>query len=805
MLLPQQHSNVNLISIIESNNSGLEVKPIFKKMPQHNPINKLLSTAATGNGVIGDVDALLTPIAKQDLLNPNGSNSFKERNERNLWRNDEVMEMLFIMQQINALDKLNDKTVKSENVFKDVEIIMHKNGFVKKSHVQIWTKWKFLKSTYMTSRRNGVIPRMIPQEIYNILHQMISNYYQGLNESGNSTTGSMDGDSSSHAAVTGNMSTSGREDTDNNSTAVAKLELSDSKLPLEVQMSLVKNEPSDTGYDAIENKVEVSNKQIPNEMLEKSTPINKQSNVQGKQPKKTLEIPYRGRGRPPKNLSMVSSTPNGRQPSPATTRLSVQMPPLRVAPFASKTANTTNALAASRPPPPLTMPPTSRPIRIANLSALNDPLMKNCAAAKFSQPKLMPKPTAPPQQQQQQQVNVNTSHSMRLPKDVQSNRQSSTPSPSYPKLKQVPMRKTPYSLRPDRVIPDLDESFSPPNTPNRYEDVPSTSGHMFLQENGNIYQNGINRKRRLDWPPPPPNQGVPTKLRKIPSDYVGDPTPPPMATKHTHKSDIGYGKLLQSVIVDFSTTLRKVQTQMMKEFFNKQQELMQREHEFQMQQDRLIMETFQIQTFEIMRSVKELVENVTVQRREEENKEANMEGTPQGYHKDRRESQDGENQHQDHNDIDGGDMDYGDGEAEDEHNDPELENIMYSEEGMQQEHHAEHEINGHDNGETETREDHSEELNQHQDQDREAEDTPQTHEQENLPQQLQLHDEQSLSGASDDDDDEDDDDDDEDDSTSSDSSNDNEEVDNGPTLMNGNDDLNALQMPQLTDEEDDDE
>uniref|UniRef100_A0A1I8Q5S8 Myb/SANT-like DNA-binding domain-containing protein n=1 Tax=Stomoxys calcitrans TaxID=35570 RepID=A0A1I8Q5S8_STOCA len=806
MLLPQsRHSDANIISMMEFNNSGLEVKPIFKKMPQHNHINKLLKTAAAGTGVIGDVDALLTPISKQEMLSHSQNGSARERNERNLWRNDEVMEMLCIMQQTNALEKLNDKTVKSENIFKDIEVIMHKNGFVKKSHVQIWTKWKFLKSTYMTSRRNGVVPRMIPQEIFNVLHQMISNYYQGLNENGNSTAGSMDGDNSSAAggSTTLNAADCSGSVGPDNTQSVNSTEQNESTQSFGLEMGLVKSEPSDTGYDAIENNNEkiVPDKKSLKEVFEKPPQKDKQENaIPANQSKKVLEIPYRGRGRPPKSLSMITSTPNGRQHSP-TPRINAQMPPLRVAPFASKTAHATNALAASsRPPPPLTMPPQPRPIRIANLSSLTDPMTKNCAATsgstKYSQPKLLPKPTTQPSQ-----IHGHI-HSMRLLKDMQSNRSSSTPSPSYPKLKQVPMRKTPYSLRPDRLIPDLDESFSPPHTPSRYDDGPSTSGHSFMQDNGSIYHNGIHRKRRLDCPQ---GHAGPTKLRKLPNDF--GPTPE-MGPKRPQRQDHSYGKLLQSVIVDFSTTLRKVQTQMMKDFFNKQQELMQREHEFQMQQDRMIMETFQIQTFEIMRSVKELVGTLGASRREEESenatnlKEAIMEEKSQRYHKVRRESQNLEPSPEDNSNV--ADMEYA--EAEQEQNEPELENIMYSEEDLAQEHHthAEHELNAQENAETEERENESENYHQAEEQDNDRA-IELHHQQQELQLQMQLHDEQSQSAGSDDDDDDDDDDEDDSDS-SSDSSNDNDEVESPAPLMNGNNELMTLHMPmpQLTDEEEDD-
>ncbi|GBP02946.1 hypothetical protein EVAR_68942_1 [Eumeta japonica] len=89
-------------------------------------------------------------------------------------------------------------------------------------------------------------------------------------------------------------------------------------------------------------------------------------------------------------------------------------------------------------------------IRVTNFSNLKD-----SNSVKFTQPKLTPKPT--PQQHPP---------SLQMPRvskeATPQTRSSSTPSPSYPKMKQIPMRKTPYSLRPDRAIPDLEASLSPP-------------------------------------------------------------------------------------------------------------------------------------------------------------------------------------------------------------------------------------------------------------------------------------------------------------------------------------------------------
>lgn len=97
------------------------------------------------------------------------------RTERNLWRHDEVFALLRTMQETYALERLNDKSMKSDIVFKDIENAMFQKGFLKKSAVQIATKWKLLKSTYTTSRRDGVVPRIITPDIYSELHNMLRN------------------------------------------------------------------------------------------------------------------------------------------------------------------------------------------------------------------------------------------------------------------------------------------------------------------------------------------------------------------------------------------------------------------------------------------------------------------------------------------------------------------------------------------------------------------------------------------------------------------------------------------------------
>ncbi|TMW49261.1 hypothetical protein DOY81_005679 [Sarcophaga bullata] len=610
MIIRRQLYPNNKVPMKKNNDSGMELKPIYKKLPQTqtNSINKLLQTASAGSKVVQDVDTLLTPINNNQKMREDlQSQSAKERTERNLWRNDEVMEMLYTMQQVKALEKLNDKTVKSENVFKDIEVIMHRNGFKKKSHVQIWTKWKFLKSTYMTSKRNGVIPRMIPPQIYETIHQMVN----GLNDSSNSANCSIDGDGSS---VSG-MVISGVEGGVSN--AAVTTEEDDDSFGMAhpifgFRLGMVKSEPADTGYETVENneseKDPLENDASACSRSAKQVKEEQQITVQKINPepeppvRKVLEIPHRGRGRPPKNPPAASSTPIN---TPSPTAKNTQLPPLRVAPFA-KTVNSANAIAANRPPPPLTMPPTPR-IRIANLSDL-----KNADPVKFAQPKLMPKPT----HQQQQPA---PTQALRLPKEITlQTRATSTPSPSYPKMKQIPMRKTPYSLRPDRAIPDLEASLSPPppssatekSANKKFEEVASTK-HLVMQSDSNHMPNNGYRKRRSEWQ----HSSIPNKQGKYsPNDREDDSFKPDHQEDGKH-----YSRVLQNVIIDLSSSLRKMQTQMMRDFFNKQNELLEREHKFQLQQDQMIMKAFQEQTQEIMHSVKDLVGSIKHSRDEQLN------------------------------------------------------------------------------------------------------------------------------------------------------------------------------------------
>lgn len=215
------HTKMRLLNKVEQNmrqNQQIHQAHPARHSPQTTTptttghINKLINTAATGNGLVGDVDELLTPIRNNKahtmtFPNPRESDgnasstssttssngggagsgasggasfggkdslNYYSRPERNLWTRAEMMQMLSIMTRINALEQLNDRNVKSEHVFRQVEEEMYNKGYTKKTSVQIWTKWKFLKSTYNTSMRQGnVTPKVVPEEVYRVLCQML--------------------------------------------------------------------------------------------------------------------------------------------------------------------------------------------------------------------------------------------------------------------------------------------------------------------------------------------------------------------------------------------------------------------------------------------------------------------------------------------------------------------------------------------------------------------------------------------------------------------------------------------------------
>uniref|UniRef100_A0A1A9X1R2 Myb/SANT-like DNA-binding domain-containing protein n=1 Tax=Glossina brevipalpis TaxID=37001 RepID=A0A1A9X1R2_9MUSC len=651
----RQPSSSSIYPILIKGGAGKSVRKFSILKMSQSPTNKLPLASTNGTAVATESNALLTPIHNtRSTDKPNRPEKRRLGIERNLWRSDEVMCMLKTMQKTKALELLNDKSVKSEKVFKDVEEIMFSNGYRKKSHLQIWTKWKFLKSTYMTSRRTGIMPRMVCSEIYSELHKMLNNRSGAngvLSDCGNSTTGSMDDDTSNVGSssivisgVEGGVSTiQGSDEADVIGDRDDHLDIAHPIFGF--RLGLVKPEPADTGYETVENNGSISEKD-PLEDPSANINLHKPSTIHVKQEieeEDSTEIETEENIATPTTEAILvnkqpirfvqqpkaTSTPNATAnecPTPPLIPLT-KLPPLRVAQFA-KTIDVKASNMPNRPPPPLTMPPTPRPIHVTNLSNPNE-TSKLGGIIKFSRPNVV--------------HNFSGSSQIRTPLRISKeitihSRNTNAASSSFPKLKQVPMRKTPYSLRPDRAIPDLDDSTSPPASEasscsqRRLEEVPSTSQLTMQSQEESSYTkpslHSIKKKRRLDWQPE--NQTT-VKMPKIQNAYSqrkpqipNDSEEEDQNDKNKQTEEEKYEKLLNHVVQEVSTSLRDMQKEMMHGFLKTQQQLIRQEHEFQMQQDLMLMKAFQEQTRNIMRTVDKLwATKPTTQTNLNENKNLN--------------------------------------------------------------------------------------------------------------------------------------------------------------------------------------
>lgn len=90
--------------------------------------------------------------------------------------------MLDIFKDYKALDLLNDKNTKGEEIFQDIEKEMSKMGYRKKTYNQIWTKWKFLKSTYTTARRSNHFPNYLTLDVYQAIDNIMYRLYGSRSE-----------------------------------------------------------------------------------------------------------------------------------------------------------------------------------------------------------------------------------------------------------------------------------------------------------------------------------------------------------------------------------------------------------------------------------------------------------------------------------------------------------------------------------------------------------------------------------------------------------------------------------------------
>lgn len=183
--------------MINNNLSSSVNTMILTPMPQKQPKSTSVTTVTVSASALPDMPAtpLITatmsteattklttpttaPIAPTAPTACQPQSQRIEKPERNLWREQEMLTVLQIIREKKLLPLLNDKTIRSEAVFRKVEKEMFDRGYRKKNFQQIWTKWKFLKSTYMTSRRMHQIPKIIPLDVYESLDELLSVEFQ---------------------------------------------------------------------------------------------------------------------------------------------------------------------------------------------------------------------------------------------------------------------------------------------------------------------------------------------------------------------------------------------------------------------------------------------------------------------------------------------------------------------------------------------------------------------------------------------------------------------------------------------------
>ncbi|KAH8310968.1 hypothetical protein KR044_003618, partial [Drosophila immigrans] len=611
------HTKMRLLSKVEHN----------MRQNQQQSINKLIHTAATGNGLVGDVDELLMPMrAKNEpgesFSAGNSVGSSKEashcRPERNLWSRAEMLEMLNIMQQMNALDQLNDRNVKSEHVFRQIEDVMRSKGYVKKSSIQIWTKWKFLKSTYNTTTRHGNgIPKVVPEEVYRVLCRMLSNHSSGNSSSINGAIGSECGNSM------------------DSSNAELRKTADDANDELEhpifgFRLGLVKAEPLDTGYENNLNSSEQEMEAV--DFVQNGVPQMEHTPFMVTvKHEPEMDLGMDGTNTPPPTApTSPSPPPSANYTSPATLSSSVSsstFTPLRVASFASSSTPTHGVLHIERPAsmmhhnkmgltPALLPGKLNRTMPLQSTSSIN-----------FVHPtsKLM----LPRKQQLHREL--------RLPREISLQpTAAATAAPATRPLKAMPMRETGYSLRPDRVIPDLEQSISPPQSPSppmqqslpkyaapmQQSAYPSTSRHA--QQMHNELLNPL-RKRRLNLPQQQQQSPVPVKLQRSSTLYSNKPhssvrsveDTPASAEEPRQQQKVVAEELqrrkreqqeefFKRELHELANGFRDAQKEMLEDFFQHQKQLARRQHEFQLKQDNLVMTALRKQTDALLNMARQL-------------------------------------------------------------------------------------------------------------------------------------------------------------------------------------------------------
>lgn len=605
-------------------------------------INSLLHTASSGNGVVGDVDGLLTPMRIKAHVSPppssssmSGSSSGKcdsslqgsTRPERNLWSRAEMLEMLNIMQEMNALEQLNDRNLKSENVFRQIEEVMRSKGYVKKSGIQIWTKWKFLKSTYNTTTRHGTgIPKVVPEEVYRVLCRMLS---------GERRSGSNSNNISASLSEGGNSMDSSRTQGEDPKEDILGVEH-----PIfGFRLGPIKPEPVDTGYENPSKSDMVSEPDM--DAFDYEAEGNGDGTQAGHQDQE--EVPHLPfivsvKHEPDMDLGMdETNTPPPTapaSPSPPPAELeddadgdpvytSTPMPPLRVASFAKDDHNRPShgILQIDRPPPTLT-----KMGRVASPSRMSRSLpLQNTNNINFVHPtsKLML-----PRKQNSNQSG------MRLPRDI-------SVQPSGMRMKTVPMRETGYPHRSERMISDLEQPMtSPPHSPTILQThlnrgpppkYPTHSQHMgpstsrqahtmsTHQLTPHQHQQLQTRKRRMGQSPTM-GMPVPVKLQRSSTMYDSNPkgpraNAPPVSDEGKRKTSEEDSKrrkkhheeLFAKELTHFANAMRVAQKEMLVDFFKQQKEFARREHDFQMKQDTMVMRALRKQTNLLLKTAKDLV------------------------------------------------------------------------------------------------------------------------------------------------------------------------------------------------------
>lgn len=186
-------------------------------------------------------------------------------------------------------------------------------------------------------------------------------------------------------------------------------------------------------------------------------------------------------------------------------------------------------------------------------------------------------------------------------------------------LKAVPIRDTGYSLRPDRMIPDLEQSISPPQSPSPPMSVlPVPKGHLppyastSRQAQMLSEQHLPNRKRRLNFAAQ--QIPVPVKIQRSSTLQFDDVLPPveDHRSKQIHAEEKQRRKeqqeeLFKTELTQLATAMRQAQKEMLESFFQQQKQLARREHEFQLRQDNLVMSALRKQTDVLLRTAKELM------------------------------------------------------------------------------------------------------------------------------------------------------------------------------------------------------